>query len=110
MISAVLDTNTVLSGLLWRGNPGRALDAARTGRFRLISSETLIAELEDVLSRPKFIKDLSRINLSVASFLENDFRILAQVVETPHIERVVLNDIDDGCLCHCGKCQLYCDR
>jgi putative PIN family toxin of toxin-antitoxin system len=50
----VADTNVVVSGLLWRGNPRRVLDAARDGIIELFTSIVLLEELEDVLSRERF--------------------------------------------------------
>jgi hypothetical protein len=44
----VADTNIVVSGLLWQGNPRRVLDAARDGIIELFTSTSLIAELADV--------------------------------------------------------------
>jgi predicted nucleic acid-binding protein len=34
----VLDTNTVVSGLLWSGAPRRVLDAARAGQATLFTT------------------------------------------------------------------------
>lgn len=56
---AVADTNTVVSGLLWPGNPRRVLDAARTGALQLYTSAVLLAELDEVLQRPKFAQRLA---------------------------------------------------
>ena len=53
MTRTVPDTNIVISGLLWRGNPRRVLDAARDGIIELYTSPVLLEELEDVLSRKK---------------------------------------------------------
>jgi len=53
-MQVVADTNIVISGLLWRGNPRQILDAARDGIIGLFTSFMLLEELEDVLSREKF--------------------------------------------------------
>jgi putative PIN family toxin of toxin-antitoxin system len=42
----VADTNIVVSGLMWRGNPRKILDAARTGEIQLLTTVALLAELE----------------------------------------------------------------
>ena len=55
----VADTNTVVSGLLWHGNPRRVLEAARAGALQLYTSAALLAEIEEVLQRPKFAQRLS---------------------------------------------------
>ncbi|MDH3209193.1 MAG: hypothetical protein OEM00_01245 [Burkholderiaceae bacterium] len=41
----VLDTIAALSGLLWRGTPGRLIDVAEEQRIELASSTALLAEL-----------------------------------------------------------------
>ena len=47
----VLDTNVVLSALLWRGTPYRLLEAFRQrSDVQLVSSATLLEELADVLT------------------------------------------------------------
>jgi putative PIN family toxin of toxin-antitoxin system len=50
---AVLDTNTLVSGLGWGGVPGRVVDAALAGRFEIVSSRALLEELRRVLHYPK---------------------------------------------------------
>jgi uncharacterized protein len=52
-VRVVLDTNIVISGLLWRGSPRRVLDVARDGIIELYTSSALLEELKAVLSREK---------------------------------------------------------
>ena len=47
----VLDTNVVVSGLLWSGRPARLLDLLRAGQASAFTSEALLDELAGVLSR-----------------------------------------------------------
>lgn len=51
----VADTNVVVSGLLWQGPSRWLLDAARQGTLDLFTSGTLLAELEDILRRDRFV-------------------------------------------------------
>ena len=51
-MNIVLDTNTVISGLFWKGAPRQVLDLARSGTFTLFTSPDLLAELGKVLERP----------------------------------------------------------
>lgn len=53
-IRAVLDTNVIVSGLLFGGVPKVIVDAALDRKFTAVSSMPLIKELQLVLSRPKF--------------------------------------------------------
>jgi len=56
-VRIVLDTNVVLSALLWRGTPYRLLDAIRNrSEARLFSSPALLDELAEVLTRPSATK------------------------------------------------------
>lgn len=49
---AVLDTNVLVSTVLSRGAPYRIYASWLAGSFELLISPTLLAELEDVLTRP----------------------------------------------------------
>ena len=64
MIRVVFDTNVMISGLLWQGIPQRLLRLAIQEYFVLLASEPLIAELDTVLQRPKFAKQLIQTNRS----------------------------------------------
>lgn len=50
----VLDTNVVVSGLLWRGSPRQVIEAGRQGMAAFFSSAILLDELASVLKRDKF--------------------------------------------------------
>ena len=60
----VLDTNVVLSGLLWNGVPAQLLDAAQIGEVEIFTSAFLLAELAGILTRAKFAKALAATGLS----------------------------------------------
>ncbi|MCC6457132.1 MAG: putative toxin-antitoxin system toxin component, PIN family [Caldilineaceae bacterium] len=102
MIRAVIDTNIIVSAFFWGGLPRAALNAARTKRCRMITTENLIDELKDVISRPRFVKRLAQIGETVDSLLENDYRALVEVVEPAQIEPVILDDPDDDALIACA--------
>jgi hypothetical protein len=53
MIKVVIDTNLFVSALLGGGKPAQLIDAWRAQEFLLVVSEQLLAELFDVLRRPK---------------------------------------------------------
>ena len=57
-VRTVLDTNTVVSALLFGGKPRELLDLGRTGELLLFTSEVMLDELLDVLSRSKFMQRL----------------------------------------------------
>jgi putative PIN family toxin of toxin-antitoxin system len=54
---AVVDTNLLISGLITRtGTPAALVDALIARRFTLLSSAELVAEPQDVLSRPRMAR------------------------------------------------------
>lgn len=50
----VLDTNVIVSGMLWGGPPGLLIKAGCEGAVRLFTSVPMLAELTKVLERAKF--------------------------------------------------------
>jgi putative PIN family toxin of toxin-antitoxin system len=64
-VRAVVDTNTLVSGLLWHGAPARLLDAALDNRVELCLTEELLDELGDVLRRPKLARPVAERGLDV---------------------------------------------
>ena len=56
----VIDTNVLLSGLLWLGTPHALLNQARAGTVELVTSRALLDELAEVIARPKFASILQR--------------------------------------------------
>jgi uncharacterized protein len=97
----VPDTNVVISGLLWRGNPRRVLDAARDGIIELFTSPVLLEELKDVLSREKFAKRLEAAGVTVQVLAEG-FSALATVIDAAPIEPVIIRDPDDDAVLACA--------
>ena len=66
----VLDTNIVISALLWRGTPYQLLEAVNRSREPcLFASPALLEELADALARPMAAKRLALIGKTVAEVL-----------------------------------------
>lgn len=97
----VPDTNIIVSGFLWRGNPRRVLDAARDGIIEIFTSAVLLEELEDVLSREKFVARLKAANVTVQELILG-YKALATMIETEPIEPVILTDPDDDAVLACA--------
>lgn len=97
----VVDTNTVISGLLWRGNPSRVLEAARTGSIQLFTSLALLAELDEVLQRPKFTQRLSLAAVTSRELVVG-YAALASIVQPAAIAPVVIDDPDDDAVLACA--------
>ena len=90
----VIDTNTALSGLLWDGTPGRLINAAEAGHVSLISSTALLAELQGVLSRAKFAKQLERRGYSVGDVFDG-YAAMVLIVTPANIAPTIVRDPAD---------------
>jgi putative PIN family toxin of toxin-antitoxin system len=97
----VADTNVVVSGLLWHGSPRRVMEAARVGAIEMFSSVVLLAELEDVLHRPKFVQHLMLVGLT-AHNLVLGYGALVTLVEPVQVGRVIVDDPDDDAVLECA--------
>ena len=95
----VLDTNTVLSALLWRGTPYRLLQAIRNQHpsLQLYSSPVLLEELTDVITRPNFSQRLNSIGKTVRQVLA-DYIEIVELVEPLEVPRIVRDPDDDHVL------------
>ena len=97
----VADTNIVVSGLLWHGPPRHVLDAARDGDLTLFTTGELLAELQDVLARPKFAERLKLAGVG-ADELVVAYAALATVVQPATIAPVIADDPDDDSVLACA--------
>jgi putative PIN family toxin of toxin-antitoxin system len=93
-VRAVIDTNVLVSGLLWHGAPHALLERVRAGSLTLLASPALLAELEQVIGRAKFDAVLIRSNTSREGTL-NALRQLADLIEPPPLPQPVCRDPDD---------------
>ncbi len=89
----VLDTNIIVSGLIWGGVPRQLLELGHNGQATFFTSSVLLDELADVLEREKFAALLASQNITPA-FLMQRYGMLAQLVKPQPIERTV-RDVDD---------------
>lgn len=94
-MKVVLDTNVVVSALLYGGPPLDALDLAEAGVVQVYTSADALAELHAVLSRPKFRGRLHALGLSAAK-LTSLYRRLAEVVAPSDAPGVCSDPQDDA--------------
>jgi len=101
-VRIVLDTNIVLSALLWRGTPYRLFEAIRQQPdVQLYSSATLLAELADVLTRPSPTKQLATIG-KTAREVTADYLAVVEIVAPATLSAPVSRDPDDDQVLACA--------
>jgi putative PIN family toxin of toxin-antitoxin system len=69
----LLDTNVLLSGVLFGGKPGELIEAARRGSIRAVTSLYILREFQDVLSGSRFSFDpelCEDLAVELAAFME----------------------------------------
>ena len=81
----LLDTNILISGLLYAGKPRKLIEMAMAGRIEIVSSIEMINELREVLSREKFGLGIEQqtklvdfiVRLSHMVVLKSNFRVVS---------------------------------
>lgn len=87
----VLDTNVVLSAILFGRKPRQVLEEALTGSIQLFISESMISELQGVLQRPKF-----GFSAQFVQSIVSEFTSIAEWIEpTEHFDLVVDDPSDN---------------
>lgn len=90
----VVDTNVLVSGLLSSsGPPAKIVNAILTGTLIPVMSEATLAELEDVLFRPRLQPLFARAGLNSSLFLA-DMRKLAHLVKPQGAPDTIRDEAD----------------
>ncbi len=85
MLKIVVDTNVVISGIFFRGTPGKIIDGIAENQYQLILSKNIIDEyLEVVIRYSKKQKMPEKPSLDIVNFLiSNSLIIDAGNIPTP---------------------------
>jgi putative PIN family toxin of toxin-antitoxin system len=94
----VLDTNALISGLLWDGNEATIIEKAEKGEIQQFISPKILKELEGILKREKFTKRLEEKEYTdekavikialIATLIEPNINI-SEIKEDPDDNRVL---------------------
>jgi putative PIN family toxin of toxin-antitoxin system len=93
-VRIVADTNTALSGLLWTGPPRQLINLVAQRVLTLSTSVAMLAELAEVIARPKFAERIRTAGLSAAALVQ-DYARLAEIVEPRSLAEPMSRDADD---------------
>ena len=97
MLKVVLDTNVLISAILFGGKPRQILEKAVRGEIRLCLSESILEELGGVLRRSKF--DYSP---EMIQFILTELTGIADFVNPSETIDIVLEDPDDNRILECA--------
>ncbi|HQX56629.1 MAG TPA: putative toxin-antitoxin system toxin component, PIN family [Pyrinomonadaceae bacterium] len=97
----VVDTNVVVSGLLFGGAPLKVLRAASLGIVDLFTSNALVAEFSEVIERPHLDRKFSEAN-ATRRRLVSDYQAIVTVVNVAPLAERVSRDFDDDEVLACA--------
>lgn len=92
----VLDSNVLISSFFWRGNEYEILRKALEGKFELLISGAILAEIENVLDK-KFGVQAGRIKETVKLIIAN-----STVIEPKSRLNVIRDDESDNRILECA--------
>ena len=94
MQKAVLDTNILVSGILYEAGPqAKLLALARLGKFEVFLSVDIISELRSVLLRPKFNLTEREVDSAIKELLK-----FCKIIVPSEKLNVVKADPDDNAI------------
>ena len=93
--SLVLDTNIVLSGLIWQGLPFELMRSAGEQKVKLFTSTPMLYELQDVLGRDKWRNRLDTMGKTPDDLIHR-YLTSASLVEPGRITFSPLLDLSDN--------------
>ena len=97
MIAATLDTNVIISAVLFGGAPQRVMEHAIAGRFRIALSPEILAETESVLQYRKF-----RLTSGFIATVMRELESLVEICYPKTHHQIVERDASDNMIIDCA--------
>lgn len=97
----VVDTNVMISGLLWLGTPHRIVELVEEKRVLLCMTPPMLDELCEVLQRRKFKKRLQARHTSIEEILSGLIPLIELYQPTASLD-IRLDDPDDHMFLVCA--------
>lgn len=100
-MNLILDTNIVVSGIIWRGPPHELFERVLAGEATAWTCAELHAELLQVLNYPKLRILLETRGLDPTKIVER-YAALCRWVRTAPLAKPICRDPQDDCLLACA--------
>ena len=91
----VLDTNVLVSGLLWGGPPNQLLKWGRDNVVVLVSCEAAVAEAKRVIEYAKFSRRIAALNASSGQVIAYLMNLVTYVPEPEAFAAIIADDPSD---------------
>ena len=99
VIPVVVDTNVIVSALLFGGTPGRLIDLWKEGRIQLFVCKEIIDEIMRVLTYPRF--QLSEKEISYLIY--DEILPYSEIVDIPSGPVIISRDPSDDKFIRCAE-------
>ena len=98
MTKVVLDTNILISGLVFGGKPRQVLEAAIKGKIQLVLTDEIIEETKKVLEGKKF-----QYPKEITDLITNELETLADIVKPKERIMAIEKDPEDNRILECAR-------
>ena len=98
-MNIVIDTNVVISAILFGGTPGKLIDLWKTGRIAPLITEEIMTEYIRVLAYPKFNLTEEEINYIIQREILPFFKVVKSVPGSS----IIKEDPDDDKFIQCAQ-------
>lgn len=98
VIPVVVDTNVIVSALLFGGQPGKLIELWQKGRIKLLASKSMMDKLLRVLAYPRF--DLSAKEIEYLFYQQ--ILPYVDIIDVPAGRPAVSEDPSDDIFIHCA--------
>lgn len=96
-VTAVADTNVIVSALFWEGNESKIIGLAEGGKIKLLTSIALLDELKKVLMYERFGLDEKTVDDNVKYVLT-----ISEIIAPKRRIRVIREDPGDDRVLECA--------
>ena len=98
-MNIVIDTNVVISAILFGGGPGKLIDLWKKGRLTPLITEEIMTEYIRVLAYPKFMLSEEEINY----IIQQEILPFFKVVKSVSGPAIIIKDPDDDKFIQCAQ-------
>lgn len=100
-LRTVMDTNVLISGILWRGVPFQLLKWAEEDRLRIYTSLEILSEIYRVLHYPKFQQYIDNQQASPGELFAK-IASLCTIIQVDRVVKGICSDADDEKFLSCA--------
>lgn len=102
----VLDTNVIISALLWKGTPRAVFDLAEKGKISIATSKSIIDELTRVLDYPRLRSAIAKHGLAKNQIVERFIDLVDIIEEEDYPIGIITEDPADDKVLSCAAATL----